>query len=165
MPVINQSELVPYTAEEMFALVASFEDYPVFLPWCERSWVVSREGAVTRAGMAVRKGKIHYSFLTDNTADAPQRLDVRLAEGPFRKLVGGWTFAPNALGCRVTLSLDMSISPKSGTTSNVATHSSSPEPAGSRRGLPASCSDCSRTAESKVSRSNPFRASLRTCWP
>ena len=106
MPVINQSELVPYTAEEMFALVASFEDYPVFLPWCERSWVVSREGAVTRAGMAVRKGKIHYSFLTDNTAEAPQRLDVRLAEGPFRKLVGGWTFAPNALGCRVTLSLD-----------------------------------------------------------
>ncbi len=106
MPVINQSELVPYTAEEMYALVANFEDYPAFLPWCERSWIVARDGNVTRAGMAVRKGRIHYSFLTDNTAKAPQRLDVRLAEGPFRKLTGGWTFAPNALGCRATLSLD-----------------------------------------------------------
>lgn len=106
MPVINQTELVPYTADEMFALVADVEAYPEFLPWCERAWVESRNGAVTRAGMAVRKGRVHYSFLTDSIGTPPQHLQVRLAEGPFRKLDGDWTFAPNALGCRVSLKLD-----------------------------------------------------------
>lgn len=106
MPVINQSEQVPYTAEEMYALVDKFEDYPSFMPWCERSWVVSRSGHLTRAGMAVRKGKIHYSFVTDNTGEPPGRITIQLADGPFRHLRGSWTFAPNALGCRVTLSLD-----------------------------------------------------------
>ena len=106
MPVINQSEQVPYTAEEMYALVENFEAYPSFMPWCERSWVVSRDGAVTRAGMAVRKGKVHYSFVTDNTGEPPGRITIRLADGPFRHLTGSWTFTPNALGCRVTLALD-----------------------------------------------------------
>lgn len=106
MPVINQSALVPYTANEMFSLVADVESYPQFLPWCERAWIVSRNGAVTRAGMAVRKGRVHYSFLTDSIATPPQRLEVHLAEGPFRRLEGDWTFATNALGCRVSLVLD-----------------------------------------------------------
>lgn len=106
MPVINQTEQVPYSAEQMYALVDDFEAYPAFLPWCECSWVVSREGALTRAGMAVRKGRVHYSFVTDNTGEPPHRIAIRLADGPFQRLAGSWTFAPNALGCRVTLALD-----------------------------------------------------------
>lgn len=106
MPVINQSEQVPYSAAQMYALVDDFEAYPSFLPWCERSWVVSRNGAVTRAGMSVRKGRVHYSFVTDNTGEPPDRITIRLAEGPFQRLVGSWSFASNALGCRVTLALD-----------------------------------------------------------
>ncbi len=106
MPVIKQSELVPYTAEEMFALIADVEAYAEFLPGCERSWVEWRDGQRFRAGMAVRKGKVHFSFRTEQTAEPPSRLDLRLVEGPFRALEGGWAIAPNALGCRVSLLLD-----------------------------------------------------------
>lgn len=106
MPLIKQSELVPYTAEEMFALIADVEAYPEFLPGCERSWIEWRDGPRFRAGMAVRKGKVAFSFRTEQVLEPPVRLDLRLVEGPFRKLEGGWQVASNALGCRVSLALD-----------------------------------------------------------
>ncbi|MSQ67058.1 MAG: type II toxin-antitoxin system RatA family toxin [Gammaproteobacteria bacterium] len=106
MPHIKQSELVPYTAAEMYALVVDFECYPKFLPWCERAWVVSREGHSQRAGLVVRKGALHYTFTTDNLGQPPHRIEVRLASGPFRRLVGCWEFTQNALGTRVMLNID-----------------------------------------------------------
>lgn len=106
MPVIKQSELVPYTAEQMFTLVADVESYPQFLPGCERSWVEWRDGNRFRAGMAVRKGNVHFSFRTEQLAEPPSRLDMRLIDGPFRKLEGGWVITPNALGSRVVLTLE-----------------------------------------------------------
>ena len=106
MPLIDQAEVVPYTPEEMYALVHDFESYPQFLPWCERAWVVSREGDALRAGLAVRKGAVHYSFTTDNLGQPPLSIEVRLAEGPFRRLKGMWRFAPSALGTRVSLNLE-----------------------------------------------------------
>jgi hypothetical protein len=81
MPVIDQSELVPYTPDEMYALVNDFESYPEFLPWCERAWVVAREADVLRAGLAVRKGAVHYSFTTDNRGTPPSSIQVSLADG------------------------------------------------------------------------------------
>ena len=35
MTSISRSVLVPYTAEEMYALVSDIERYPEFLPWCK----------------------------------------------------------------------------------------------------------------------------------
>ena len=106
MPVIDQSQVVPYTPEEMYALVNDFESYPQFMPWCERAWVVSAEDNVVRAGLAVRKGAVHYSFETENRGQPPHRIDVTLASGPFRRLAGAWQFLPSALGTRVVFHLE-----------------------------------------------------------
>lgn len=106
MPVIDQTDLVPYTAQEMYALVNDFESYPQFLPWCERAWVERHDESCLRAGLAVRKGAVHYSFVTDNRGEPPHSIAVSLAEGPFRRLVGTWRFASGALGTRVSLHLE-----------------------------------------------------------
>ena len=58
-----------------------------------------------RAGLAVRKGAVHYSFETENLGQPPHRIEVRLASGPFRRLVGAWQFQPSALGTRVVFKL------------------------------------------------------------
>jgi len=106
MPVIDQSELVPYTPDEMYALVNDFESYPAFLPWCERAWVVEQAADVLRAGLAVRKGAVHYTFTTDNLGTPPSSIQVSLADGPFRRLAGVWKFADSALGTKVSLHLE-----------------------------------------------------------
>lgn len=106
MPSIKQSEIVPYSAAQMFGLVNDVEAYPQFMPWCERAWVDARSESRIRAGLAVRKGKIHYCFTTDNDLTPCRRIDMRLVDGPFKKLHGIWQFADYQVGCRVSFDLD-----------------------------------------------------------
>jgi ribosome-associated toxin RatA of RatAB toxin-antitoxin module len=54
----QKSVLIWYTPEEMFALVTAVEQYPEFLPWCDRP----RAGAGQRAGMTAEVGiALRYS--------------------------------------------------------------------------------------------------------
>ena len=78
-----------------------------------------------------------------------------------------WSMSASVISAlwRTTVSLLTSISPKSGTTSTVATKENSPSSPLSMRGLPTMRRSCSRTAASKVSRSRPSSASPRTCAP
>src|SRR3546814_10630220 len=39
----HQTRDVPYTADQMFALVAGIEDYPTYLPWCAGARIRRRE--------------------------------------------------------------------------------------------------------------------------
>ena len=34
MPKFNVKRRMPYTADQLYALVADVESYPQFLPWC-----------------------------------------------------------------------------------------------------------------------------------
>ena len=49
MRSVSRSALVPYSASDMFALVADVESYPDFLPWCSDVEVHFREGEVVEA--------------------------------------------------------------------------------------------------------------------
>ena len=42
MPTHAEKRVVPYTAEEMYALIADVGRYPEFLPWCAAARVRSR---------------------------------------------------------------------------------------------------------------------------
>ena len=106
MPTINQVEMVPYAAAQMFELVNAVELYPEFLPWCERAEVAIRTPSLIRARLDVRKGRLHYRFTTDNHLRAFEQIDMRLVDGPFKQLQGTWRFIDNALGSRVSLNLD-----------------------------------------------------------
>ena len=44
MSHLSRSALVPYSAAEMFALVADIDGYENFLPWCGGSRVLSVDG-------------------------------------------------------------------------------------------------------------------------
>jgi ribosome-associated toxin RatA of RatAB toxin-antitoxin module len=106
MPEIHQSALVPYSPAQMFELVNDVARYPEFMPWCEAAVVVDSRPAVTRAALTVRKGRVHYSFTTDNALDPPRQLEMRLVDGPFKRLYGVWRFAENPFGTRVSLDLE-----------------------------------------------------------
>ncbi len=41
---IIRSALVPYTQQEMFALVSDVDTYPQFLPWCSAARTLSQRG-------------------------------------------------------------------------------------------------------------------------
>ena len=111
MPDVNKSVLVDFSPEQMFALVDAVERYPEFLPWCGGASVGYRDEHKTRATIDISYRGIKQSFTTENLKEPGQTIGVKLVEGPFKTLDGGWRFVPLAdHGCKVELHLHYEFS-------------------------------------------------------
>lgn len=97
MPTFETKRRVPFTAQQMYAVVADVEHYPEFLPMCTGLRVASRqetpEGTVVVATMSVGYKAIRESFTTRVTLNsALPRVDVSYLNGPFSHLTNRWLF-------------------------------------------------------------------------
>ena len=94
---------VPFTAAQMFDLVADVEKYPEFLPHCLALRVVSNktkggEGELV-ADMIVAFKVFREKFRSKVTLDKPALfIDVDYADGPFRHLDTKWCFTDKTEG-------------------------------------------------------------------
>jgi len=104
---IRKSALVPYSAEEMYALVADVESYGRFLPWCGGARVLAREPDAVTASIQIAYRGVNKAFTTRNTLEPGRGMTLRLVDGPFRHLHGRWRFEPlDDQACKVSLDLD-----------------------------------------------------------
>lgn len=106
MASVNKSVLVPYSAEQMFALVERIDDYPQFLPWCAGAAIVEQrpEGPLVR--LDINYHGVHAHFTTANQNRPPEQIVITLRDGPFRHLDGNWRFrALTPAACKVELEL------------------------------------------------------------
>ena len=111
MAQVNKSALVPYSAEQMYKLVDDVPSYKEFLPWCGDSNEVSRENGEVVASVTIAKGSINKTFTTKNTSSDHQKINMELVDGPFKELVGFWSFQElKENACKVTLELDYEFS-------------------------------------------------------
>ena len=97
MPRKTTETRVPYSAAQMFELVADVEAYPSFIPWCRALRVISSavEGAGERliADMIVGFRLFREKFRSDVTLDrARGRIDVTYVSGPMRHMSNRWRF-------------------------------------------------------------------------
>lgn len=110
MSVFDRSKLVPYSAEQMFALVDDVERYQDFLPWCCESRVLALNDNEMRAQLSVSKGPLKLSWVTRNTRDAGRWIEMNLDEGPFSCLSGSWLFDPlDSKASKVSLRLEYEL--------------------------------------------------------
>ena len=114
MPLISRNALVPYSTEEMYALVAAIEDYPKFLPWCRSTQVLSRRDAEVQASIEIARGALNKSFTTVNSMQPNQMIEMRLLQGPFKHLQGCWRFdeLKTASACKISFDLDFEFENK-----------------------------------------------------
>ncbi len=91
MAKVSRSALVPFSAEQMFDLVADVPSYPEFLPLCAGA-AASEEGADVLATVEMSVAGLKKSFTTRNTNVRPDRIDLQLVDGPFSELEGSWVF-------------------------------------------------------------------------
>ncbi|MDZ7627468.1 MAG: type II toxin-antitoxin system RatA family toxin [Parvularculaceae bacterium] len=90
---------VPYSAAEMFALVADVERYPDFIPWCVALRIVERGEETLFADMIVAYRVFRERFRSRVTLDpAGGRITATYVDGPFRTLKNEWTFSDRAGG-------------------------------------------------------------------
>ena len=113
MPEISRSALVPYTPEQMYALVDGISAYPDFLPWCSAATELSRNDESVKASVEIAKGSVKKSFTTLNTMQPGQVIEMSLVDGPFKRLHGFWRFEALKPGaCKVSLDLQFEFSNK-----------------------------------------------------
>lgn len=111
MHTVQRSVLVPYSAAQMFDLVAAVDKYPEFMPWCGGASILSREEHGMVASVTISFAGLKQRFTTRNTHDYPHRIDLKLVDGPFSSLEGRWQFQPLAEdACKVLFTLEYDFS-------------------------------------------------------
>ncbi len=106
MPTHAEHQIIRYSAEQLFDLVADVGHYPEFLPWCTGAHVVSRSEHEVVADLTIGFGPFRESFTSRIALDRPHLITVRYERGPFRYLNNVWRFTPDPRGCRVDFNVD-----------------------------------------------------------
>lgn len=110
MPGIREARVLPYSAGQMFDLVADVARYPEFLPWIVATRVRSNEGGVMVADMLIGFNAIREKFTSRVELDRPGRIEVRYIDGPLRDLDNLWLFTDLGPGqCQIDFSVDFAF--------------------------------------------------------
>ncbi|MFC3285609.1 type II toxin-antitoxin system RatA family toxin [Litchfieldella rifensis] len=107
MPTVNRSALVRHSPQAMFDLVNDFERYPEFLPGCRRARLIEQDDVHLIGELTLAKAGVEQSFTTRNDLYSPERIELSLVKGPFRRLRGRWLFTPmGENACKVSLEME-----------------------------------------------------------
>jgi coenzyme Q-binding protein COQ10 len=111
MPTHSETRHLPYTAEQMYALVADVASYPEFLPWCAAARVrdVTPEGdhEVMEADLVI-SFKVFRERFGSRVVLWPQerKIDTAYIDGPFKHMNSQWKFRDADNGCEVDFHVD-----------------------------------------------------------
>jgi len=110
---IEQKRL-PYTPEQMFALVGAVEKYHEFLPWCVASRINSRESdALFYADLIVGYKMIRERFSSKVMLEAPNHIFIEYLKGPLKHLKNHWRFSREPDGsCLIDFSVEFEFKNK-----------------------------------------------------
>ena len=110
MPRHSETRHLPYTPEQLFALVADVASYDEFLPWVVAVRVRSSSEEETVADLIVGFSAFKERFTSRVLKDRPERITVDYVEGPLKYLHNEWRFerAPDG-GTNVHFSVDFAF--------------------------------------------------------
>lgn len=112
MPQHSETRTLPYSAAQMYALVADVAEYPKFLPWCAAARVRSvRDTGVGSEMLAdlVISFKVFREKFGSRVCLVPanHQIDTEYLDGPFRYMKSRWTFTDlGDGGCKVDFHTD-----------------------------------------------------------
>jgi coenzyme Q-binding protein COQ10 len=109
MPKHSETRHLPYTAEQMFDLVADVKRYPEFLPWVSAMRVRKDGDTETLADMIVGFKGLRETFTSRIEKLRPERIAVDYVDGPLKYLRNDWAFRPEDGGCAVDFTVDFAF--------------------------------------------------------
>lgn len=97
MPTHQETRALPYTAKQMYDLVADVASYPKFLPWTAAARIRSRKpiegGEVMEADLVI-SFKVFRERFGSRVTLWPQKgqIDTEYLDGPFKFMRSNWAF-------------------------------------------------------------------------
>lgn len=92
MREVTRNALVPYTAEQMFALVEDIERYPEFVPWISAAQKLQVTPGEVTGRLEMHRAGVRETFTTRNFLERPTEMLMTLVDGPFKTFEGRWSF-------------------------------------------------------------------------
>lgn len=108
---------MPYTALQMFNLIADIQAYPEFLPWCAAARIRKRtqmdKVEVIDADLVI-SFKVFRERFGSRVTLRPETniIDVEYLDGPFKYLNNHWKFVDCEGGCEVDFFVDFEFKSK-----------------------------------------------------
>ncbi len=98
MPTHSETRRLPYSADQMYALVADIARYHEFLPWTAAARIKSTtehgDHVVLLADLVISFKVFREKFGSQVTLwPGDRRIDTEYLDGPFKKMVSNWSFA------------------------------------------------------------------------
>lgn len=117
MPTHSETKRLPYTAQQMYDLVADVGSYPKFLPWNSAARIRSRAPVAARdprGGGEVMEADLVISFKVFRERfgsrvtlwPSQMKIDTEYLDGPFRHMRSNWAFRDIPGGCEVDFHVD-----------------------------------------------------------
>jgi coenzyme Q-binding protein COQ10 len=111
MPTHTDTKTLPYTAQQMYDLVADVASYPQFLPWCAAARIRSRTDQVASEVMLadlVISFKVFRERFASKVVLYPndQKIETTYIDGPFKYMESTWIFKDVEGGVEVTFFMD-----------------------------------------------------------
>lgn len=111
MPKHSETRLLPYTARQMYDLVADVPAYPQFLPWCAAARIRSRRqdgpAEIMEADLVISFKVFRERFGSRVTLwSEDMRIDTEYLDGPFKYMQSSWSFRDLDQGCEVAFDVD-----------------------------------------------------------
>ncbi|GGG76897.1 ubiquinone-binding protein [Salipiger pallidus] len=111
MPTHSETKHLPYSAQQMYDLVADVGSYPEFLPWTAAARIRSTEDKgdhqVMLADLVISFKVFRERFGSRVTLwPDEKRIDTEYLDGPFRHMISKWQFEDKDGGCDVHFYVD-----------------------------------------------------------
>ncbi|MBO9431503.1 MULTISPECIES: type II toxin-antitoxin system RatA family toxin [Sulfitobacter] len=111
MPTHSETRQLPYSAQQMYDLVADVGRYPEFLPWTAAARIRSDEDRGDHRVMdadLVISFKVFRERFTSRVVLWPEakKIDTEYLDGPFKYMKSNWHFEDNLEGCQVHFFVD-----------------------------------------------------------
>ena len=111
MPSHSETRRLPYTARQMYDLVADVARYPEFLPWNAAARIRSRSpvdgGEVMEADLVISFKVFRERFGSRVTLlPGERRILTEYIDGPFKFMKSTWAFRELDSGCEVDFFVD-----------------------------------------------------------
>ncbi|GHE00498.1 cyclase [Defluviimonas sp. 20V17] len=113
MPTHQETRVLPYSAQEMYDLVADVGSYPKFLPWTAAARIRKRcprpDGSEVMEADLVIAFKVFRERFGSRVVLWPEqmKIDTEYLDGPFRYMKSNWAFRDRpGGGCEVDFFVD-----------------------------------------------------------
>jgi coenzyme Q-binding protein COQ10 len=109
VPHHHERRPLPYSAEQMYDLVADVRRYPDFLPWIAAVRIRSNDDREMLADLVVGFKNLRETFSSRVLKTPKSKIEVDYLDGPMRHLHNVWLFEETEGGCIVDFTVDFSF--------------------------------------------------------